>query len=561
MARNVKTGALLLFSFLTLSLPAVAGAFSVGDVETFNVEKSYDSYSRSEVSAILYRVTNEIFYYVEEDWWNGLSDEDKGRMDRRMYDASVEFERNIRPRVNSAFGSVPDHPVDKSDRITVLFHRMPPGAGGYFNTGDQYEVFRNPASNERNMVYINTLHIEGDVLESFLAHEFIHLITFNEKEKTHGVSEEIWLNEARAEYVPTMLGYDGGENNGNIARRILSFSRYPETSLTRWRNSNGNYGVVNLFVHYLVDHYGVEILTDSLKSEKVGIESINEALEKNGYSERFADIFTDWTIAVLVNDCNLGEKYCYLEPEFKDLRLAPSTNFLPVSYGSSYSARRSLNEWSAIWQRVIGGRGVVTLEFDGDDKLNYRVPYVLCESDDSCEVGFIDLDDRNRGLLTTSKLGGDTSSLTFVPSLQSSTSGRETIFDWKVGTSEDDSIDEDELRSKLLAQIADLQAEVIRLKALIGSVQNSCSSIDGDLSFGSSGPDTTCLQEALRSEGPGIYPEGLVTGNFLSLTRNAVIRFQERYASEILAPLGLERGTGYVGESTRRKINEILRSL
>ncbi len=558
MTRKLKRGALLAFSLAMISLPLTTGAFSVGSVDTFNVERSYDSHSRNSVEATLHRVTNELAYYVEKDWWEGLSNEERGRFDRRMYDASVEFERVIHPQMTSMFGSVPDHPVDKSERITVLFHRMNSNAGGYVNTADQYAVFQSPRSNERNMLYINTVHIEGETLENFLAHELMHLITFNAKERRYGVTEDIWLNEARAEYVPTMLGYDGGSTE----RRISSFSRYPETSLTRWRNSAGDYGAVKVFVHYLVDHYGVEILIDSLKSDKVGIESINEALRMNGHSERFSDIFTDWTVAVLVNDCSLGERYCYLNPDLKDLMVAPSTNFLPLSYGSSYSARRSLSEWSAIWQRVIGGTGVITLEFEGDPNLDYRVPYLLCENESSCTIGFIDLNDENRGVLVTDKLGGDTASITFIPSLQTSTSGRESVFDWRVIAREPDNVvDDNELVSILLARIAELRAEVARLTGLInGPSGGSCQNLSGNLAFGSSGSNVTCLQQFLRDQGPTIYPEGLVTGNFLALTRNAVIRFQETHASEILAPLGLERGTGYVGELTRRKMNEILGS-
>ena len=46
-------------------------------------------------------------------------------------------------------------------------------------------------------------------------------------------------------------------------------------------------------------------------------------------------------------------------------------------------------------------------------------------------------------------------------------------------------------------------------------------------------------EEFLKKQGPDIYPEGIVTGNFLELTKKAVIRFQEKYREEILEPLGI----------------------
>ncbi len=65
------------------------------------------------------------------------------------------------------------------------------------------------------------------------------------------------------------------------------------------------------------------------------------------------------------------------------------------------------------------------------------------------------------------------------------------------------------------------------------------------------------MQEFLASQ-KDIYPEGLITGFFGTLTQKAVIRFQEKYSSEILIPLGLTSGTGFVGPSTRAKINQII---
>ena len=67
-----------------------------------------------------------------------------------------------------------------------------------------------------------------------------------------------------------------------------------------------------------------------------------------------------------------------------------------------------------------------------------------------------------------------------------------------------------------------------------------------------------CLQEFLKNQGTAIYPEGIVSGNFFTATLQPVIRFQEKYASEVLIPYGLTQGTGFVGAITRAKINTML---
>jgi len=78
------------------------------------------------------------------------------------------------------------------------------------------------------------------------------------------------------------------------------------------------------------------------------------------------------------------------------------------------------------------------------------------------------------------------------------------------------------------------------------------------LTIGSTGDDVTLLQQFLVDE--GVYPEGLITGYFGNLTRGAVIRFQEKYAKDILAPVDLTSGSGFFGPSTRKKFNELNKS-
>ena len=79
-----------------------------------------------------------------------------------------------------------------------------------------------------------------------------------------------------------------------------------------------------------------------------------------------------------------------------------------------------------------------------------------------------------------------------------------------------------------------------------------------NLHFGQKGREIKYLQAFLSRQGKEIYPEGIVTGYFGPATKRAVIRFQEKYAEDILAPWGLQKGTGTVGRTTRIKINRLL---
>jgi ABC-type transport system substrate-binding protein len=76
-----------------------------------------------------------------------------------------------------------------------------------------------------------------------------------------------------------------------------------------------------------------------------------------------------------------------------------------------------------------------------------------------------------------------------------------------------------------------------------------------DLKLGSQGKEVEELQKCL-SKFPEIY-QAEISGYFGPKTREAVIKFQEKYKDEILKPFGLEKGTGEVKETTRKKLNEL----
>ena len=568
MSNNLKVK-IILIAVLFLISPLATKADYLTQQVNFFIDKDYDLSKRNQLVATLQKVTEKLYFYIDDELWNSLNNQKRDEVIQNLTSLSLEFEKNIYPNLTSNFGSEWKPGIDKDEKITILIHPMIEGAGGYFNNGDEYPKLQVPTSNEREMVYLNSKYLGINLVKSFLAHEFMHLITFNQKEKIQGIEEEIWLNEARSEYAPTLLGYDDVFTDSNLQLRVHNFLNSPNDSLTEWKNRPADYGVLNLFTQYLLDHYGIDILIESLHSSKVGIPSINEALQKNGFKEDFSQIFTNWTIAVLVNDCNLGPKYCYLNQNLKKIKVVPQANFLPLYSESSLYILNDTKNWAGNWQKIIGGKGDLTFEFDGDDKIEFKVYYLVCNIQEVCEIQDLFLDKEQKGSFTLQNFNEDYSSVTIIPLIGSKLSGFEGaepryFFSWKASTVETPEKREEELIKQLLAQIESLKRQIAETRAKIdeilgGKNQIYCSQIKNNLYFGlMENSEVRCLQEFLKIQGPEVYPEGLITGNFLSLTQVALIRFQEKYSDEILKPLNLEKGTGYVGQMTRAKINELL---
>lgn len=566
--------------FLSFLLPLFSQAYSLGQREKFFVDPVYDVNGRSQISAILQKVDKNAYFYIDEDWWNKLDWQKRAEVQNSLNFLSKEFSEKIYPVLTSVFGKEWSPGIDDDEKIYVLIEEMKSKNGGYFREEDEYSFYQNAFSNQKEILYLNTEYITTPLAKSFLAHEFIHLITFNQKNKKYNVEEERWLNELRADYAPAILGYDSDYENSILKKRIEAFLLEPTDSLTEWRDREVDYGIVKVFGHYLVEKYGVNILIDSLRSKEVGIKSINEALVKNNFKNiDFSKIFTDWTIAVLINDCSLGKEYCYSEAGLKNLKILPFLNFLPLRGESNLGVIQKTKNWAGNWFKFIGGFGTLKIEFMGNPENLFKVPYLVEKTDGTSEILYFKLDEYQRGEILIPDFGIKVKSVTIIPTVQSKTSdfttdelnisyywSASTIYEKKEISKFLEKPIEEMSKEEILAKIDQLKEILLELENRLKELNNeenltNCF-LDENLYYGMrNNKKVKCLQMFLSFQEDDIYPEKLITGNFLSLTKSAVIKFQEKYSDEILKPLGLEKGTGFVGPKTREKINVMLKNL
>jgi hypothetical protein len=355
-----------MFLFL---IPRIGLADTIGQAKIFNVNSGYDQFSRTSLSATLRSISDHAYFYVENQYWDSLNSNGKIILSNNLGNLVREFENNIYPKETQVWGSEPNPGIDNDPKITVVLEDLISGNGGYFDTSNEHPKEIVNTSNEREMIIIS---IEaGNLAKIFLGHEFQHLISYNQKEILRNAEEDVWLNELRSEYSVSLLGYNDNFSNSGLERRVNAFLENPSDSLTEWPNVSDDYAQVVLFGQYLVEQFGLAILTETLHSSSGGIDSINQFLEKYNYPERFSNIFENWTVANYLNNISLDTRYGYQKEELKTIHTIPRQSFL--SYPSPYVFNYDVKPWQSTWIKY----DLSSLPPDKAIKINYSPSYLF----------------------------------------------------------------------------------------------------------------------------------------------------------------------------------------
>ena len=315
------------------------GNLEVGRVDTFwladlELPGVYQS------SFKLALVSDHAYWYVE-------AGEKVGREDLKR--SATVFDEQVYPRVTSVFGSEWSPGVDGDTRVTVLNGAIR-GAGGYFNSTDEYPSAIFEYSNQREMIYVNiaSIPIGSSAYPATLAHELQHLIHWHQDP-----SEDTWVNEGLSELATSVAGFGTSS--------IQAYLDGIPTSLVNWTLDSvgigASYGAAGLFMHYLAEHYGSrDDMRLLLETQSDGVNGINEYLRKSGYDQTFQDVFRDWTVA---NYLDLPEGvYGY-----PGLHVRARTNKFIDDY-TGFNSR--IPQYSVEYVALESFEGPIRIQFKGD---------------------------------------------------------------------------------------------------------------------------------------------------------------------------------------------------
>ena len=316
------------------SVGALTAAVTLGDLKSFRVLSTMNSITTyEEVPAKLRYLSGDLLIFVDQSAASQVSDEDIEKL-------ANDFEGIALPRERELFGNESD--INGDGRVSILMscvlNRMATSGGivtGFFFPGDLYQRSSvNPASNAQEIFYTLVPDPDGDcgsapitrsfvidnILPGVLAHEYQHMVSFNQHLfKNGGSTEEPWLNECLAHFAEDITGF-GKENPSRVKLFLNQPSQapiIPPTSPTLTER-----GGCYLFLRYLYEQSadGDAFIQNLLNTNLTGVANLENAFASaQGGADPDFDTFPEflnrWSVALALSGTGLTSdaRYNYVE--------------------------------------------------------------------------------------------------------------------------------------------------------------------------------------------------------------------------------------------------------
>ena len=298
--------------------------YEVGDRERFTLIWGEDIYYES-VEMELRALTDRVLIWAQHDV-------DYPRWRARQM--AQRLESLVLDPMQRLFQFAEPPGIDGDPRLYVALMLDPDGASsGYFHSVSTLPKHLYAESNQREMLVVNLFRDDewdffDDLLIDIVAHEYLHILQHHSDR-----GEALWLNEGLASYAgyiasksffATSIAHDFGD----------SFLEAPQTGLTQWQAVDERlpkYGAAFLFILYLAERFGDDILPALLKDEANGWSSVVKVLGE--YTDVSADeVFADWVLANYFLDFRRGYGYRALEADLSPPAPSASYNSFPAEH-------------------------------------------------------------------------------------------------------------------------------------------------------------------------------------------------------------------------------------
>lgn len=307
------------------STPFLTRALSLGAKREFKVINSFASTNTYDtVSATLRYSGDEFEFYVDDRDAAALADTD-------LEELAAKFEAVLSTE-HALFGNRSD--VDGDGKFAVLFtqtvNKLGASAGGivtgFFYAIDLLDADTNAASNESEVLYtfvpdpagdlgvaITKGFAESNIYPGVLAHEYQHMINFNEHYfVAGGQPEKNFLNEGLAHLAEDIYLRDGQhmlrsgiENPSRVLRYLINCENVCFTCGANLAQRGGSY----LFVRWLYEQAeagnlpgsasGEEFLQNLVQTQRTGKANIVvAALGADAPAEEFRELLANFSLAV-----------------------------------------------------------------------------------------------------------------------------------------------------------------------------------------------------------------------------------------------------------------------
>lgn len=325
--------------------------YEVGDRKMFGVVNQ-EANRTFDIEAELTARGDHIYIWVDT---SGTVDETSARH------LASRFDSNIYGKVRALWGSEASPGVDGDPRIHVLFATdIGETVLGYFSSEHSLPPSVVPSSNGHEMFFFNLDFVGQEIdvafVEATLAHEFQHMIRYNIKSNSAS-----WVNEGYSMFTELYMGYPDTEYY------IYDYTNEPQIQLTSWgttvSETFANYGASMLFITYIYEQLGYNVLRQISDAPETDIRAIDRIFREQGIEEGFDGFFADWLIANRFDAEGVTDERYFYEmvdvPEFASVK----SDKYPFSY------RGIANPYSANYFELLNlpESGKISISVDMDE--------------------------------------------------------------------------------------------------------------------------------------------------------------------------------------------------